>query len=62
MEVLRPLRLLTGDDLIAAGYLPGPDFARMLEAVEDAQLESRIQTKQEALELVGSLFGPAARR
>ena len=58
VEVLRPPRLLTGDDLIAAGYAPGPDFARMLELVEDAQLESRIQTREHALELVRSSFGP----
>ena len=57
-EVLRPMRLLTGDDLIQAGYRPGPDFTRMLEAAEDAQLESRISTRQEALELVRSTFGP----
>jgi len=56
-EILRPARLVTGDDLIAAAYRPGPDFARMLEVVEDAQLESKIQTKDEALELVKSLFG-----
>ena len=56
-EELRPARLLTGHDLIQAGYAPGPDFARMLEAAEDAQLESRIHSKEEALELVKSAFG-----
>ncbi len=58
--MLRPPRLLTGHDLIEAGYVSGPDFARMLEVVEDAQLESRIHTKEEALELVRSLFGAPA--
>jgi poly(A) polymerase len=57
-EILRPARLLTGSDLIQAGYRPGPDFARMLEAAEDAQLESRIHTKEQALDLVKSTFGP----
>jgi tRNA nucleotidyltransferase/poly(A) polymerase len=61
VEVLRPERLLTGRDLIELGYHPGPDFARMLEAVEDAQLESRIRSKEEAVELVQSAFGPPAR-
>ncbi|MBZ5610551.1 MAG: CCA tRNA nucleotidyltransferase [Acidobacteriia bacterium] len=56
-EVLRPPRLLTGHDLIQAGYASGPDFARMLEVVEDAQLESRIHSKEEALELIRSMFG-----
>ena len=59
-EELRPPRLLTGDDLIEAGYRPGPEFSRMLELVEDAQLESRIQTRSDALELVRSTFGPPA--
>ena len=56
-EELRPPRLLTGRDLIEAGYAPGPDFARMLEAAEDAQLEATIHSKEEALELVKSAFG-----
>ncbi len=54
-EELRPARLLTGHDLIAAGYRPGPEFSNMLEAVEDAQLEGRIQSKAEALELIKQL-------
>jgi poly(A) polymerase len=57
-EELRPPRLVTGDDLIAAGYKPGPDFSRMLEVAEDAQLEARIQNREEGLELVRSTFGP----
>jgi len=49
-EQLKPKPLLTGHDLIAAGYQPGPAFARILKAVEDAQLESEIGTREEALE------------
>ncbi|MCZ2075560.1 MAG: CCA tRNA nucleotidyltransferase [Bryobacteraceae bacterium] len=55
-EELKPPRLLAGDDLIEAGYTPGPQFSAMLTAVEDAQLERRIHTKKEALQLVKSLF------
>ena len=57
-EELRPPRLVTGDDLIAAGYRPGPEFSRMLEAAEDAQLEARIHSKEDGLELVRAAFGP----
>jgi len=57
-EQLRPPRLVTGNDLIALGYRPGPGFSKMLDAVEDAQLESRVQTREDALELVKSQFGP----
>jgi len=55
---LKPKPLLTGHDLIAAGYQPGPAFARMLKAVEDAQLEGEIRTHQEALEWVRARFAP----
>ncbi len=59
-EALRPLRLLSGDDLIAAGFRPGPEFRRWLDAVETAQLEGRISTREEALELVRA--GPPDQR
>ena len=45
-----------GDDLIAAGYKPGPGFRVMLEAAEDAQLEGSVRTKKEALRLVRKMF------
>lgn len=54
-EVLRPPRLITGRDLIALGHAPGPAFSSLLRAVEDAQLDGRIQTREEALALVASL-------
>jgi len=53
---LKPQPLITGQDLIAAGYQPGPAFARILAAVEDAQLESRIRTPEEAMALVRAKF------
>lgn len=56
-ERMRPAPLITGDDLIAAGYNPGPRFKEILSAVEDAQLEGRVQTKEEAMEMVGREFG-----
>jgi putative nucleotidyltransferase with HDIG domain len=55
-EELKPAPLVTGTDLIAAGYQPGPAFARILAAVEDAQLESRIHSTQEAMAWVRSQF------
>src|SRR5579859_3252983 len=51
-EEIRPQPLITGDDLIAAGYKPGPQFKELLTAVEDAQLDGSISTKEEALGLV----------
>lgn len=51
-EQVRPALLLTGADLIAAGYVPGPAFRQMLAAAEDAQLEGRVHTREDALALV----------
>ena len=51
-EQVHPEPLLTGRDLIAAGYKPGPAFKAMLLAVEEAQLEGAVATAEEALALV----------
>jgi len=55
-EKMRPVPLLTGDDLIAAGYAPGPGFKEILSAVEDGQLESRLQSKDDAMEFIRREF------
>lgn len=59
-EHLRPARLLTGQDLIAAGFAPGPGFGPVLHQVEDAQLEGRITTPAEALALARTLLASAS--
>lgn len=51
-----PAPLLTGDDLIALGYRPGPRFREMLDAVFDAQLEGRVRTAEEARAFVRRHF------
>jgi poly(A) polymerase len=55
-EAVRPVPLLTGRELIAAGYQPGAAFKEMLRAVEDAQLEGAIATPDEALALLHDRF------
>jgi poly(A) polymerase len=55
-ETVRPHPLITGRELIAAGYTPGAAFKEMLRAVEDAQLEGTIGTEEEALRLVNERF------
>jgi len=61
-EELRPKPLLTGEDLIGLGYQPGPQFREMLSAVEDAQLEDALRTKEEALAFVQREFPGASGR
>jgi poly(A) polymerase len=55
-EKIRPVALVTGDDLIAAGYEPGPRFREILEAVEEAQLDGRLLSRDMALEFVMQQF------
>ena len=55
-EAVRPRPLITGRELIAAGYRPAASFREMLRAVEDAQLEGAIGTAEEAMKLVRERF------
>jgi poly(A) polymerase len=55
-DAVRPKPLVSGDDLISAGYEPGPRFKEILSAVEDGQLEGRFQTKSDAMEFVRREF------
>ncbi len=53
---IAPARLVTGEDLLAAGYRAGPAFGRVLADVEDAQLEGRVRSKEEGLALARRLL------
>ena len=55
-EAIRPQPLITGRDLIEAGYEPGPRFKEILDAVEDAQLEGRLASRESAMEFVRREF------
>ncbi len=57
-EALKPPRLLTGHDLIALGFTPGPAFSQILTTVEDAQLEGQLRTHEDALRFVEERFRP----
>jgi poly(A) polymerase len=55
-SAIRPEPLITGDDLIAAGYAPGPVFKQILSAVEDAQLDGGLQSKKQAMKFIRDKF------
>ncbi len=55
-DQIRPAPLITGEDLIALGYRPGPEFRRMLTRVEDAQLEGTIDRREDALAMIEREF------
>jgi len=45
---ISPEPLITGNNLIAMGLQPGPDFKRLLNAVYDAQLEGKVKSTKSA--------------
>jgi poly(A) polymerase len=49
---LRPAPLLTGVDLLGLGYPAGPLFGSILEALEEAQLDGALHTREEAIAFV----------
>ncbi|MBV8514229.1 MAG: CCA tRNA nucleotidyltransferase [Acidobacteria bacterium] len=55
-EQIHPPKLLTGNDLLAMGYRQGPVFGQILATVEDAQLEGKVETREEAAQFVRSKF------
>jgi poly(A) polymerase len=55
-EEVHPPRLLNGDDLVALGMKPGPAFRTILEAVEEAQLNGKIKTREEAEALLREIL------
>lgn len=51
-EVLKPKPLIGGHDLIQLGLKPGPQFKKILDAVETEQLEGRLSDRETAIEFV----------
>lgn len=51
-EEIRPPKLVTGNDLIGAGFKAGRIFKDILDYIEELQLEGIISTKEEALNKV----------
>ena len=56
-EAVRPSRLVNGDDLKLLGLPPGPAYRRILDAVEEAQLDGRVATRDQALDFIRRCSG-----
>ena len=56
-EPLIPPPLISGNDLIALGWRPGPKFKEVLDAVQTRQLEGTLTDREEALEWVKGEYG-----
>ncbi len=60
-EPLIPPPFITGRDLIALGWKPGPPFKKTLDAVQTRQLDGELRSRDEALAWVTSLGVNASR-
>jgi poly(A) polymerase len=49
LEVVKPMPLLTGHDLLALGLKPGPIVGQILREIKELQLEERLKSPAEAL-------------
>lgn len=47
--VVKPAPLVTGRDLLALGFPPGPRLGAVLREIEEMQLDDRLRTRDEAL-------------
>ncbi len=56
-EIVHPLPLINGHDVLALGYSPGPKVGEILNFVREKQVEGEIKTREEALRLLKEKFG-----
>ena len=54
---IKPAPLVRGHDLLEMGFVPGPQFSRILAAVTEAQLDGTLATRDQALAWVREQFG-----
>jgi poly(A) polymerase len=55
-ELVRPTKLVTGEDLLDLGFKPGPLVGEILAAVEESQLNGELASKEEAISFVHNKF------
>jgi poly(A) polymerase len=55
-DVVRPARLVTGEDVLDLGYKPGPIVGKILAAIEEAQLNGELASREEAISFVNNKF------
>jgi len=54
---IAPPALISGEDLIGMGFVPGPVFREILTRIEDEQLEGRLSKRDQALSFVREHYG-----
>ncbi len=58
---IKPPPLLRGRDLVLLGFQPGPRFGEILDAVEEAQLDGTLTSREQALSWVRERFSEPSR-
>lgn len=61
-QEIKPAPLVNGYDLLEIGYPEGPIIGKILKAVEEAQLENKISTKEQALDWIQKNFALSTSR
>ena len=59
-EPIIPPRLITGKDLIAMGWKPGPRFRKALEEIQTRQLEGSLRSRDEAIAFLEGEFSESS--
>ena len=57
-EEIRPVRIISGHDLLAMGFKQGPIFKTIMVDLEDRQLEGVITDREQALKYVAEAYSP----
>jgi poly(A) polymerase len=55
-DIVHPLPLVNGHDVIALGYCPGPKVGQILDFLRQKQVEGEIKTTEEALKVLREKF------
>ncbi len=55
--IIHPPVLVTGHDVMALGYSPGPKVGKLLKFIREKQIEGEIKTREEALQILRDRFG-----
>jgi poly(A) polymerase len=55
-EIVHPSPLISGHDVMALGYSPGPKIGQILKFIQEKQIEGEIKTREQALEILSEKF------
>jgi poly(A) polymerase len=55
-EIVNPPSLITGHDVMALGYPPGPKVGQILNFIHEKQVEGKVKNREEALEILRTKF------